>query len=62
MFDYESLARKYNIRQDHLEKIISELRKEFPGDEMMVELHAVRVLKKQGETHEEAHEKEKYLS
>jgi hypothetical protein len=45
MFDYESYARRHNVNQDTLESILRELREEIHGDEMMVELHAIRVIK-----------------
>ena len=45
MFDYEALAKKYNINQEALTKLEKEVRQEFPHDEMMFELHMVRVLR-----------------
>lgn len=45
MFDYEAVAHRYGIDQNTLDQIIKDLYIEFPGDEMMVELHAVRVIK-----------------
>lgn len=45
MFDYKSLAHRYNMDQGTLENLLKELREEFNGDEMMVELHAIRIIK-----------------
>jgi hypothetical protein len=45
MFDYESLANKYNISQEDLTRLTKEIRQEFPHDEMMFELHMVRALR-----------------
>lgn len=44
MFDYEALAIQYGINQKDLDRLVDEVRKEFPDDEMMFELHVVRVL------------------
>jgi len=40
------LARKNNVDQEILKKIIEEVYKEFPNDQMLAELHVVRALKK----------------
>lgn len=45
MFDYESLAREYNINHETLAQLEKEVREEFPRDEMMFELHMIRALR-----------------
>ena len=60
MFDYESVADQYKIDKKTLDKILSDLREEFPGDELMVELHAIRIIKNMSSR--SSYEKEKYLS
>ncbi len=60
MFDFELVANQYNIDRKTLDKILSDLREEFPGDEMMVELHAIRLIKNMSSR--SSYEKEKYLS
>lgn len=61
MFNYELIARQYNIDRDTLNRILSDLREEFSGDEMMVELHAIRVMKTLSKQRR-SYEKEKNLS
>jgi len=60
MFDYEAIAEQYNIDKKTLDEILVDLREEFPGDELMVELHAIRIIK--NISNEATYEKEKYLS
>ena len=60
MFDYEKIAEQYNIDKKTLDQILSDLRVEFPGDELMVELHAIRIIKNMSSG--ASYEKEKYLS
>ncbi len=60
MFDFELVANQYNIDKKTLDQILSDLREEFPGDELMVELHAIRIIKNMSSR--SSHEKEKYLS
>lgn len=45
MFDYESLAREYNIDPEELAHLVEEARKDFPNDDMMAELHVIRALR-----------------
>ncbi len=45
IFDYEALSQKYGVSPEVLDKIVSEARREFDKDEMMVELHVIRALK-----------------
>ncbi len=44
LFDYESLAKKINLPTEKLTQIRSLVRSDFPDDEMMFELHMLRVL------------------
>lgn len=41
-FNYEKVAKEANITPDEIEKLCSLIRKEFPFDEMMYELHVLR--------------------
>ena len=41
-FDYESVAREAGIAPDSLEKLCAIVRRDFPTDEMMYELHVLR--------------------
>ena len=45
MFDYEKLIEKYEINPDEAKGIITEIKNEFPNDEMMMEIHIIRALK-----------------
>ena len=42
-FDYEKLAQEAKIPQDKLIQLKKTLREEFPRDEMMYELHLLRI-------------------
>lgn len=44
IFDYEALAKQYNIGLETLTQLEKEVREEFPLDEMMFELHMIRAL------------------
>jgi len=44
LFDYESLAKKIDLPTEKLNQICSLVRSDFPDDEMMFELHMLRVL------------------
>lgn len=44
MFNYEAIAKRINLPEDRLSKIGKIIRKDFPRDEMMFELHMLRVL------------------
>lgn len=46
IFDIESLADKWEIHPSLLDKLVREAREEFPHDEMMVELHVLRALRR----------------
>lgn len=43
-FNAQALAKKYNIKQEILDKLIKEVKQEFPDDEMMFELHLIRAV------------------
>ncbi len=44
MFDVEKLKKESALPPDDLARLEAQLREEFPGDEMMLELHLLRVL------------------
>jgi len=44
-FDYISIAKKCNISEDILRKLEDIERKEFPRDQMMFELHTLRMIR-----------------
>ena len=41
-FDYESVAHEAKIPEEKLQKLVNLVRREFPHDPMMAELHALR--------------------
>ena len=45
VFDYEKLIEKYEISRKEANRIIDEIKNEFPDDEMMMEIHLIRALK-----------------
>ena len=45
IFDTKRVAREMGIREEDYEKLEKEIKKEFPRDEMMFELHFLRALK-----------------
>ncbi|MBN2534752.1 MAG: hypothetical protein JXB88_17840 [Spirochaetales bacterium] len=44
-FDYYKIAGEMNISQDIVNMVEKEVKKEFPDDRMMFELHVMRALK-----------------
>ena len=44
-FDYKRLAKKMKVPNKIVEKIEQEVKKEFPSDRMLYELHVLRALK-----------------
>ena len=44
MFNYEAVAKRINLPEERLSEIGKIIRKDFPRDEMMFELHMLRVL------------------
>ncbi len=46
IFDIDSLADKWKRHPSLLDKFVREAREEFPNDEMMVELHVLRALRR----------------
>lgn len=42
-FDFEKVARESRIPQDKLNQLCQSVRQEFPSDELMYELHVLRV-------------------
>jgi len=45
IFDIKGKAQELGISKDIYKKLEKEVRQEFPNDEMMFELHLIRVLK-----------------
>jgi len=41
-FDYQKVANEAGISKDNLDKICNDMRREFPRDDMMFELHVLR--------------------
>ncbi len=41
-FDYTSVAREAGISESDLQRICELMRREYPGDSMMAELHVLR--------------------
>ena len=44
IFDINKKSKELGISESTLGKIVSEIREEFPNDEMMFELHVIRAL------------------
>ena len=44
IFDYLTAATRAGISSQDLDRLVALTRAEFPGDEMMVELHVLRTL------------------
>jgi hypothetical protein len=44
LFDYAMVAKRVGIAPEHVDRLVALTRAEFPGDEMMVELHVLRAL------------------
>jgi hypothetical protein len=44
-FDYKRVARKIGIRDSVVKRIEREVKKEFPFDKMMYELHVLRAVR-----------------
>ena len=41
-FDYSAAAKRVGLSPEKVEQLVGRFRAEFPGDEMMVELHTLR--------------------
>ena len=41
-FDYEKAAREAGITEEQLKEVCASIRREFPKDDMMYELHVLR--------------------
>ncbi len=44
VFDYVAAATRIGMSSEDLDRLVSLTRAEFPGDEMMVELHVLRAV------------------
>jgi hypothetical protein len=51
MFNYQSVADKFGISDNIVKKIVEEIRKEIPNDNMIMELHVLRALKSYANKH-----------
>jgi len=49
-FNAQVLARKHDIKPEILNKLIKEVKQEFPDDEMMFELHLIRAIHRESGT------------
>jgi len=45
IFNYQSVAEKFGIPDNIVKKIVKEIKKEIPDDNMIMELHILRALK-----------------
>lgn len=45
VFDYQLVADEFGISDNIVKKIVDEIRKEIPNDDMIMELHIIRALK-----------------
>jgi hypothetical protein len=45
VFDYTTAASRVGISSEDLDRLVALMRAEFPGDEMMVELHVLRTVR-----------------
>jgi hypothetical protein len=45
LFDYVTAAKRAGIGPDDLDRLVALTRAEFPGDDMMVELHVLRAVR-----------------
>ncbi len=45
LFDYVTAAKRAGIGPDDLDQLVALTRAEFPGDDMMVELHVLRAVR-----------------
>ena len=46
MFDIETAFKESGLPLSEIDRIKKEIRKEFPNDDMMYELHIIRLLKR----------------
>jgi hypothetical protein len=51
VFNYQSIADKFKIPDNIVKKIVQEIRKEIPNDNMIMELHILRALKSYANKH-----------
>ena len=51
IFNYQSVADKFGISDNIVKKIVEEIRKEIPNDNMIMELHVLRALKSYANKH-----------
>lgn len=51
IFNYQSVADKFEIPDNIVRKIVKEVREEIPNDKMIMELHILRALKSYANKH-----------
>ena len=51
LFNYQSVADKFEIPDNIVKKIVKEIREEIPNDNMIMELHILRALKSYANNH-----------
>ena len=51
IFNYQSVADTFGIPDNIVQKIVKEVRKEIPNDNMIMELHILRALKSYANKH-----------
>ena len=51
IFDYQSVANRLGISDIIVKKVVKEVKKEIPGDKMIMELHVLRALKSYANKH-----------
>jgi len=51
IFNYQSVADRFGIPDNIVQKIVKEVRKEIPNDNMIMELHILRALKSYANKH-----------
>jgi hypothetical protein len=51
IFNYQSVAEKFEIPDIIVKKIVKEIKNEIPNDDMIMELHILRALKSYANKH-----------
>ena len=51
IFNYQSVADKFEIPDNIVKKIVKEVKEEIPNDNMIMELHILRALKSYANKH-----------
>jgi len=51
IFDYQSVAERFQVPENIVRKVEKEVKKEIPNDNMIMELHILRALKAYANKH-----------